>query len=54
MELLLITLLILLSFGGLGVWPSFGYHDYGYGPSTLLLVMALIILIVVLVRWRRL
>ena len=33
MGLLLIVLLILLLFGGIGTWPSFGYHQYGYGPS---------------------
>jgi hypothetical protein len=35
MELLLIVLVILLLFGGIGTWPSFGYHQYGYGPSGL-------------------
>ena len=39
MELLLIVLVILLLFGGIGIWPSFGYHQYGYGPSGLLLVL---------------
>jgi hypothetical protein len=53
MELLLIVLIILLVFGGIGVWPSFGYHDYGYGPSGLLLAIVLIILIVFLIRRRR-
>jgi Protein of unknown function (DUF3309) len=53
MELLLIVLIILLVFGGIGVWPSFGYHDYGYGPSGLLLAVVLILLIVFLVRRRR-
>jgi Protein of unknown function (DUF3309) len=53
MELLLIVLIILLVFGGIGVWPSVGYHDYGYGPSGLLLAVVLIILIVFLVRRRR-
>ncbi len=37
MALLLIVLVILLLFGGIGTWPSFGYHQYGYGPSGLLL-----------------
>ena len=54
MELLLLALLILLSFLGTGVWPSFRYPDDGYGPTTLLLIIVLIILIVVLVRQRRL
>jgi hypothetical protein len=53
MELLLIGLIILLVCGGIGVWPSIGYHDYGYGPSGLLLTIVLILLIVFLVRWRR-
>jgi uncharacterized protein (TIGR03382 family) len=53
MELLLIVLIILLVCAGIGVWPSFGYHDYGYGPSGLLLAVVLLILIVFLVRRRR-
>jgi Protein of unknown function (DUF3309) len=53
MELLLIVLVILLWFGGIGTWPSFGYHPYGYGPSGLLLVLMVIILIVFLLRRRR-
>jgi len=40
MELLLIVLVILLLFGGIGTWPSFGYHQYGYGLSGLLGVYA--------------
>jgi hypothetical protein len=52
-ELLLIVLVILLLFGGIGTWPSFGYHHYGYGPSGLLLVLVVIILIVFLLRRRR-
>jgi hypothetical protein len=51
MGLLLIALLILLLFfGGIGAWPSFGYHQYGYGPSGLLLALVVIILIVFLLR----
>jgi hypothetical protein len=53
MGLLLIVLVILLLFGGIGTWPSFGYHQYGYGPSGLLLAILIIILIVVLLRRRR-
>jgi Protein of unknown function (DUF3309) len=53
MELLLMVLIILLLFGGIGVWPSFGSHDYGYGPSGLLLAIVLILLLVVLLRRRR-
>jgi hypothetical protein len=50
--LVLIVLVILLLFGGIGTWPSFGYHPYGYGPSGLLLAILIIILIVVLLRRR--
>jgi len=53
MGLLLIVLVILLLFGGIGTWPSFGYHPYGYGPSGLLLAILVILLIVVLLRRRR-
>ena len=53
MGLLLIVLVILLLFGGIGTWPSFGYHPYGYGPSGLLLGLVVIILIVFLLRRRR-
>jgi Protein of unknown function (DUF3309) len=53
MELLLIVLVIILLFGGIGTWPSFGYHQYGYGPSGLLLVLVVILLIVFLLRRRR-
>jgi hypothetical protein len=53
MGLLLIVLVILLLLGGIGTWPSFGYHPYGYGPSGLLLAILLIIVIVVLLRRRR-
>jgi Protein of unknown function (DUF3309) len=53
MGLVLVVLVILLLFGGIGTWPSFGYHQYGYGPSGLLLAIVLIVLIVVLLRRRR-
>jgi hypothetical protein len=53
MELLLIIVVIILLFGGIGTWPSFGYHHYGYGPSGLLFVIVIILLIVFLLRQRR-
>lgn len=53
MEVLLIILVILLLFGGIGTWPSFGYHQYGYGPSGLLFVIVVVVLIVFLLRRRR-
>ena len=54
MELLLIVLVIILLFGGIGTWPSFGYHQYGYGPSGLLFVIVIIVLVAFLLRRRRL
>jgi hypothetical protein len=30
MELLRIFVVIILLFGSIGTWPSFGYHHYGY------------------------
>ncbi len=53
MELLLIVLIILLAFGGIGIWPSFGYRQYSYGLSGLILVLVVILLIVFLRRRRR-
>jgi len=45
MGLVLLILLILLVVGGL---PTWGYHDYGYGPSGLGGVIVLILLILLL------
>jgi hypothetical protein len=42
MSLILLVLLLLLVVGGL---PSWGYHQYGYGPSG---VGGLVLLIVVI------
>jgi hypothetical protein len=44
MSLLLILLVLLLVVGGL---PTWGYHNYGYGPSGIggLLVIVLILLL---------
>jgi len=53
MELLLIIVVIILLFGGIGTWPSLGYHHDGYGPSGLLFVIVVILIIVFLLRRRR-
>lgn len=45
MRLVLIVLLILLLVGGL---PTWGYHSYGYGPSGLLGVVLVVVLILAL------
>jgi hypothetical protein len=44
MSLVLLIVLIILLVGGL---PTWGYHDYGYGPSGIggLLVLILLILL---------
>jgi Protein of unknown function (DUF3309) len=44
MGLLVVIVLLALLFGGL---PTWGYHSYGYGPSGLigLLVLVLVVLI---------
>ncbi len=49
MELILIIIVILLLFGGGVSLPHWGYHNYGYGPSLLMTIL-LIVLIVYLVR----
>lgn len=45
MSLLLLIVLVLLLVGGL---PRFGYHSYGYGPSGLAGVLAVVLLVLLL------
>jgi Protein of unknown function (DUF3309) len=45
MGLLLLIVLLVLLLGGL---PTWGYHSYGYGPSGLLGVVLIILLILLL------
>ena len=48
MGLVLLVLLLLLVFGGL---PTWGFHNYGYGPSTIGGVL-LVVLVVLLLAGR--
>jgi hypothetical protein len=45
MSLLLLIILILFVVGGL---PNFGYHSYGYAPSGLAGVLAIVLLVLLL------
>jgi hypothetical protein len=45
MGLLLLIVLIALLFGGL---PNWDYHSYGYVPSGIVGVLALVLLVIVL------
>jgi Protein of unknown function (DUF3309) len=45
MGLILLIVLVLLLVGGL---PRWGYHSYGYGPSGILGVVAVVVLIMFL------
>ncbi len=45
MGLLLLIVLILFLVGGL---PRFGYHSYGYGPSGIVGVLAIVALVLLL------
>jgi hypothetical protein len=45
MGLILLILLLLLVFGGL---PRWGYHSYGYGPSGIVGLILVIVLILFL------
>lgn len=49
MGLVLLILLVLLLVGGL---PAWGWHSYGYGPSGILFIVLVVILVVYLVRGR--
>jgi len=45
MGLILLIILLLIVFGGL---PRWGYHSYGYGPSGLVGVILIVVLILFL------
>jgi hypothetical protein len=49
MNLILLIILILLLLGGL---PTWGYHSFGYGPSGLLGLVLIVVLIFALVGRR--
>lgn len=48
--LILLVVLIVFLLGGL---PTWGYHQYGYGPSGLIFVILIIILIYFALRHYR-
>lgn len=49
MSLILVILIIILLFGGFGTYPRWGYSSgWGYGPSGLLGLILLIVLIMAL------
>lgn len=48
MNLVVLLLLILLLVGGVGTWPAWGWHNYGYGPSGILGTVLVIVLILAL------
>jgi len=45
MSLLLLIVLLLIILGGL---PTWGYHDYGYGPSGIGGIVLLVVIILLL------
>ena len=45
MLLVLLVILLVLALGGL---PQLGYHDFGYGPSGVLVVVLVVLLILML------
>jgi hypothetical protein len=45
MGLVLLIILIVLLLGGLPVW---GYHSYGYGPSGILGVLLIVVIVLLL------
>jgi len=45
MGLVLLIILIILLLGGL---PTWGYHSYGYGPSGLVGVLVIVLIILLL------
>lgn len=45
MSTLLVVILIIILLGGVGVAPSWGWHSWGWGPSGLLGVVLVVVLI---------
>ena len=45
MSLLLLVVVLVLLFGGL---PHWGYHSYGYGPSGIVGVLGIILVVMLL------
>ena len=45
MGLVLLVILIVLLLGGL---PAWGYHSYGYGPSGLVGVLVIVLIVLLL------
>jgi hypothetical protein len=49
MSLLLVILLVLLVFGGVGAYPAWGYSSgWGYGPSGLLGLILVVLVVMAL------
>ena len=45
MLLILLIILLVLAFGGL---PAWGYHSYGWGPSGLLGIFVIVLLVMLI------
>lgn len=53
MDILLIVLILVLLLGGVGTLPSWSYSaGWGYGPSGIVWVLLVVVLIIWLVRGR--
>ena len=49
LDIILIFLLFAFLFGGIGTFPTWEYsHGYGYGPSGLMFVLFVVLLVYVL------
>ena len=49
MSLLLVVILLVLLFGGVGTYPRWGYSSgWGYGPSSLLGVVLVVLVVLAL------
>ena len=45
---LIVILLIVLLVLGVGAYPGFGWHSYGYGPSGLIGLLLVVLLVLFL------
>jgi hypothetical protein len=50
MNPIILILLVILLFGGIGLYPGWGWHNYGWAPTGGIGLILVIILIVLLLR----
>ncbi len=50
MNPIILVLILILLFGGVGFYPGWGWHNYGWAPSGVLGTILLVLVILALLR----